>query len=587
MKKNILSAIASLLLFCNSMQAQVTMSVQGGSFEQWTSHQGYSVNVLFFDFPIFEAYSTPENWGYLSYPFNETITYYGFPLTINTTVPVVKALPDTADVPDGNKAVKLQTFMLSDIIDPSVLSLAGDYIDSSLTQRVIPSVLLTGEINVEALLPIVSEFQSDSAGIDISSLDPLSLLPTMLDVDVDQYISGGVAMGDYQPISLSGSYKYQSVTGGDNGAVILIGTRYNDTTHKREIVGGGINLALTDTGVYTPFEVEYQPLSSIIRSQPTLKADTLIVVIVSSANLNMQQGSQLYIDNLSLLMDTSFSTCTDVQNLEVRNIVCDDFPEMALIWNGDGQPDHWEVEYGPQGFELGEGTVVETEDGYFEIYTLELNNTLKPNTWYDFYVRSVCGDDVYGQWDFVHYRTFCARVNSLTVNRDNITIVDGNRLQGYSVSWVDTTDTERWNLSYGIYDPNFPENLGTSVSVDTTYFEFPPLMPDEVYTIAVKVYCGDDNYGEARWESFKTLSLETIEKAGIASLTVTPNPAHGQCEVSVEQPAELKLFSLDGRLLQTAYSDGTPVVMQLPGQGIFLLQATTQGSVTTRKIVNK
>ena len=51
--------------------------------------------------------------------------------------------------------------------------------------------------------------------------------------------------------------------------------------------------------------------------------------------------------------------------------------------------------------------------------------------------------------------------------------------------------------------------------------------------------------------------------------------------------AELKLYGSDGRLLQTAAYHGVPVELQLPSQGVFLLQATTEAGTVTRKIINK
>ena len=59
--------------------------------------------------------------------------------------------------------------------------------------------------------------------------------------------------------------------------------------------------------------------------------------------------------------------------------------------------------------------------------------------------------------------------------------------------------------------------------------------------------------------------------------------------VSFSSPdsAYLKLYGADGRLLQTIAYKGTPIELQLPSQGVFLLQATTAGGTFTRKIVNK
>ncbi len=582
MKKNILLFSLGILFMGGMLHAQIPMQIPNGSFEQWSSHQGYGVSIMGYNMPIYDTFSTPSAWDYMSYPVNESIMFIGFPITINTSIPLIKASRATGQVPDGNTAVKLQTIMVEDIVDPGILSLASGSIDQSLLQTVFPSVLSTGVIDVQAFMPIVTSLLSGMGSLD-------SLLPSLVTMNVNDFISGGLALGEFEPSYLTGSYKYQSATSGDNGGVVILGTRYNSATHHRDIVGGGVNVALTDIGVYTPFTVEYIPLSDIQPGTPELAPDSLIVLILSSAGNNRQQGSMLYMDNLTLWQDTTHVECAEVLNLELDNQVYDAFPEMVLLWNGNSEPDHWEVEYGPQGFELGTGTRVETTNNYFEIHLLEDAGVLSPNTWYDFYVRSVCEDDIYGEWDSVHYRAFCAQVSNPVVNGDNISVTYDNKISGYTLSWVDNTDTRHWGVYYGIYDSQFPDNWGTYVEVDTPYFEFSPLRPNQTYSVEISAHCSEDNYGDVVWINFTTRGLEAIENADAVSLAVVPNPAHGQCEVSVSnnQPAEFKLYGLDGRLLQSAYTNGESVVLRLPSQGIFLLHAITSAGTTTYKIVSK
>lgn len=579
MKKNVFLLLAGILLMCGTLKAQVGMPIPNGSFEQWTSHQGYSVQVLFLNLPIYGEYSTPTGWDYLAYPVNESLSQYGMAININTTIPVVLATPETGDVPDGTKAVKLQSLMLSDIVDPTALSLAGDMLDSSFTQMVIPSILSTGAIKIDSLMPLMTGLMADTG-------DLLSLLPTLLTRDVNDFVSGGLPLDGFKPASLTGSYKYHSAVGGDNGAVVLLGTRYNTATQQRDIVGFGINLELTDTAAYTPFEVEYMPLSTLLPGTPRLAPDTLIVAIVSSASNNMQQGSYLCVDNLQLW--PAPDTCAAIGNLMVRSTTYDAFPEMQLMWDQNSQPDHWEVSICLPGTEPFTGTVFETTEPYFEIHTLEENGTLEPNTLYDIYVRSVCDEDIYGEWDSVHYRTFCAGVNGLTVNSDNLQVA-ADKIEGYSISWDNDSETTSWTLTYGIYNEQMPDSWGTTITVDTPYFALPPLQPNRTYSVLIQAHCGEDNTGRPAWKSFTTTSLTGIETANqdlANSVVIYPNPAHGQCVVTVSETAELKLFDLDGRLLQTLGSDGSPVLLQLPAAGIYILQATTPMCVTTCKIVN-
>lgn len=87
---------------------------------------------------------------------------------------------------------------------------------------------------------------------------------------------------------------------------------------------------------------------------------------------------------------------------------------------------------------------------------------------------------------------------------------------------------------------------------------------------------------------FTTIAVG-IDEADASVLSVSPNPANGRCVVSLadDTPAELMLYGSDGRLLQTIAYQGTPIELQLPSQGVYLLHATTAAGTVTRKIVNK
>lgn len=189
MKKTIFSLILCGLFFCGMLRGQVPMTIPNGSFEQWNSHPGYSVTVLFVPISVYDAFSTPSTWCYPSYPVNQTVSLLGMNVNINTTVPILKAMQETGAVPDGNKAVKLQTIMLEDIVNPTVLSVASSSLDPTLTSQIIPSILSTAAIDLEAFIPLLTTMMSGSG--DISSM-----LPTLLALDVNDYFTGGLALGD-------------------------------------------------------------------------------------------------------------------------------------------------------------------------------------------------------------------------------------------------------------------------------------------------------------------------------------------------------------------------------------------------------
>ena len=223
MKKFFLLAF-SVALMSFSASAQTRMAVPRGSFEQWTTNPGYNISLFGMSLPIFSNFTTPTGWDYLTYPVNESLSTPLGNISINTSLPLIVASQETTSVPDSSYAVKLQTFMLEDIINPNIYSLVESNLDTMLTQTVFPSILSTGLVNLEHFIPIMNSL--------LSNMDSLeAILASFATIDVNYLITGGIALGGFEPSRLTGYYKYQSATSGDNGGVLMLGTHYNTTTH--------------------------------------------------------------------------------------------------------------------------------------------------------------------------------------------------------------------------------------------------------------------------------------------------------------------------------------------------------------------
>ena len=674
--KKILLLVFSVALMSFSVSAQTHMAVPHGSFEQWTNHPGYSASISILSLPIYSSFTTPTGWNYLSYPVD---TSFSTPLgnaSINTAIPLVLASQETTSVPDSSYAAKLQSFMLEDIVSAGVYTLLAANLDSMLTEMVFPSILSTGEVNLEHFIPILNSLLSNMDSVE-------ALLASLATIDVNYLITGGMALNGFEPSRLTGFYKYQSASSGDNGGVLLLGTHYNTTTHQRDVVGGGVNISLTDIANYTPFTVDYVSLHEMEPSFPEQAPDSLIILLLSSASTTMQQGSYMCVDNLALWHDTNTvvepdtcagitslavtpdiheavvnwstsavvngfeleygaagfaqgsgtlvsltnntyalsslaantaydiyvrtvcanstygdwsslqfttlpDTCASVLYLSLESRVYDTWPEYELEWNGSSQPDHWEVVYGPQGSDMWQWPVVTTYETRFDVNQLERDGLLTPNTLYYFGVRSVCENEVYGEWEFVEYLTPCAQIEEATLWDDSVSVTSEGRLQGYRVSWIDTINTE-WYVTCDFTDNPIPGYFsGYTETVTEPFCYLPELRPGRQYYVEISPRCGEDNYGQSEFIFFTTREVG-IQQVEAISLSVYPNPASGSCEVTLssDEPAELSLYSLDGHLLQTIVYKSSPVELQLPAQGVYLLQATTAAGKTTHKIVCK
>lgn len=502
MKRIIAVFVLGLALFGGAPQAQHPMSLPNGSFEQWTSHQGYSVTALFVPIQVYGSYSTPSLWDYPQYPVDETVSMFGLNINVNTMVPVIKASPETASVPDGGSAVRLQTFMLEDIVNSTVLSMASGSIDTSLVNEVIPSILSTGAVDIDAFLPLASDMMS--GGGDLSAM-----LPTLLACDVNDFITGGIALGDFRPQRLTGSYKYHSASGGDNGGVFLLGTRYNPLTHKREIVGGGLYLGLVDTAEYVPFEVEYLSLGGVMSVPPDAVADSLVVLLISSAGANRQQGSYLCLDNLVLWSEPD--TCAAVVGLTAVA----DIHEALLSWTVSDTVQGFEYEYGAAGFAPGSGT---TGTSSSPSVTLE---GLDAGTAYDVYVRTLCSDTIYGEWSRVQFTTLadtCSSVQNLTV----VNQAAAGRPEAVLV-WNGTSQPSYWEVEYG--PAGFQQGHGSVAVAFGTRFAIYELEnahllnPATLYDFYVRSVCSGGVYGS--WDSVQYLTrcarVGNIAVSGVAS----------------------------------------------------------------------
>ena len=127
MKQLYIFLLASCMLLSLNSIAQTpdsTIAIPNPSFEEWSTGSGYSVSVVFFSLPVYNSYPYPTSWNYPSYPVNENLSYNGMSVNVSTNIPLLKVSNETSGAPDGNHALKMQSFMLSDIINSLVYGLA-------------------------------------------------------------------------------------------------------------------------------------------------------------------------------------------------------------------------------------------------------------------------------------------------------------------------------------------------------------------------------------------------------------------------------------------------------------------------------
>lgn len=387
-------------LFAPSVRAQATydtIDMPFGMFESWDSYPADSLSIMggMIKIPVNYDYELPTGWSVPRYRLSENLEYSGMTIPVDVSLPVAVVYPDTIkNVPEGNRALVARTFRFEDVVSPTAYSMAESLLDSTLTSIVLPSIVITGQINLDSVIPLIDR-------LTVNSTDMSWLLNMMDSVDMNAYLSGGFPLDGFRPGKLLGKYIYKDPGDGwddDCGAVIMLGTRYDTVEHRRMLVGAGIKTLyeLYDSINYEPFEVEYTSLSSYFpESYGYYEADSMVVMVISSCSeKGFQYGSRLYLDQLKMVSQPM--PCGRVVNLHSE----ENAPfYLHIAWNNTSLPDRWEIEYGKSGFRRGFGTTVTVNDSSYIFASLDLN------TLYDFYVHGLCGDTAETEWVFLSVLT--------------------------------------------------------------------------------------------------------------------------------------------------------------------------------------
>ena len=113
-------------------------------------------------------------------------------------------------------------------------------------------------------------------------------------------------------------------------------------------------------------------------------------VVSTQDALNVEYQGNFYYAGFKLSVSRD-NGCRMVSNI-VSSI---DATTVHLMWTENGSATQWQIEYGEKGFAHGDGTMMTTS---VESVTID---SLTSFTEYDFYIRSVCGNNQYGLWNKV------------------------------------------------------------------------------------------------------------------------------------------------------------------------------------------
>lgn len=300
--------------------------------------------------------------------------------------------------------------------------------------------------------------------------------------------------------------------------------------------------------------------------------------------INQTATSQMIANGLQtrkevILADFNTLSCANVTNVHTDSLVST-FARIAWTSNGN----NFNVQYGPQGFALGQGiidTVTAAKDGL---------DSLTGDSWYDVYVRNHCSATDSGKWvgPFTfHTPDACPAPTGLQVQY----------LGGDSVliSWPNN-GASSWNLEWA--QQGF--TLGSGIAVtDLTTNSY--VLTGLSSTMSFDVYLQDTclNAGKSKWFGPVTFQANgttppppptSVGNATANSFKVYPNPA--QQFINIEtvangQAATFELINVQGSVVRKVIVKENSCQMNLADlpNGLYLLKCSNGNAKQTFKII--
>ncbi len=131
-------------------------------------------------------------------------------------------------------------------------------------------------------------------------------------------------------------------------------------------------------------------------------------------------------------------TCNTPANIAVSDITSS---SVLISWDENTNAESYIVEYGEEGFAVGAGTIVTSNTN-----SVELEN-LNPNTAYDFYLKSNCGDAITSDNSTVGHFTTLEDASQIDIESTNNILVYPNPTNGvFNIENVRGADVEVFNL---------------------------------------------------------------------------------------------------------------------------------------------
>jgi len=185
-----------------------------------------------------------------------------------------------------------------------------------------------------------------------------------------------------------------------------------------------------------------------------------------------------------------------------------------------GAPKYFLIEYGPKGFERGQGQTEGVLQRFYELFGLE------PDTEYSFFIRSNSTSPTDPVWFVEHtFKTFPCNTEISGMESEEMwtTCMCDNGAVGVSIKWDDMADF--YELEYGL--KGFQQGTGEMIEVNAgsdVFISYKNLTSYTDYDFYIRAKCNGE-FGGWTKSSFSTTQLNTgIEEVQTPNFEIFPNP---------------------------------------------------------------
>ncbi|MCZ8196722.1 MAG: fibronectin type III domain-containing protein [Flavobacterium sp.] len=164
----------------------------------------------------------------------------------------------------------------------------------------------------------------------------------------------------------------------------------------------------------------------------------VVILLFSLAIFNSCDVGVEPLDPALVTTDDNNNECPQPTNFVASNFINN---SVNLTWNPGNNETSWQIEYGLSGFEMGSGTKVISTNTSMTIANLVSTNS------YDFYIKSICGSEVFGD---SYGPITVVPVNANCSNPSNLTVVrNPTNAALATVSWTAGGNENAWEIQYG------------------------------------------------------------------------------------------------------------------------------------------